>query len=129
MGGGGGGQEAEGSGCDVTAQQCQRLPQKGQRQQRGAVEWRETERKKLRAHPRGGRLNLKAHLIRFRTRSAPKPAAETPQNKKIKNMKLIGKVCHFTSSLLRQTRGRDSLSLAWTCVIFTCEQCLQNLSN
>lgn len=30
-------QAAEGRGCDVTAQRCQRLPQKGQRRHRGAV--------------------------------------------------------------------------------------------
>lgn len=34
---GGGRHAAEGRGCDVTAQQCQRLPQKGQRRQKGAV--------------------------------------------------------------------------------------------
>lgn len=37
-------QAAEGSGCDVTAQQRPRLPQKGQRRQRGAVFFAETER-------------------------------------------------------------------------------------
>lgn len=40
----GGRQAAEGKGCDVTAQYCHWLPQKGQRQQRGAVSHGETER-------------------------------------------------------------------------------------
>lgn len=36
-------QAAEGRGCDVTALQRQRLPQKGQRQRRGAVSSEETQ--------------------------------------------------------------------------------------
>lgn len=36
-------QAAEGRGCDVTALQRQRLPQKGQRQHRGAVSCEETQ--------------------------------------------------------------------------------------
>lgn len=37
-------QAAERRGCDVTAQQCQRLPQKGQQQRRGAVAHGERQR-------------------------------------------------------------------------------------